>query len=152
VKNKNSNNLFYISLPENWADQTCHTFTGPEIENFRHNLIVTCEKKNDKTHDLTSLARTRIEHLRQNLQGIEILKSEEKKLLSSGRTAFEVVYKYTPDGGGTIYQKQVFVLEDKKLFTFTASFLKETLQTIGAQVDEIIDSFRPHSNRLVEKF
>jgi hypothetical protein len=143
VKKDKTNNLFYISLSNDWADQTCHTFTGPDIDNFRHNLIVTCETKIDKTHNLESLARIRIEHLRQNLQGIEILKSEEKKLPSSGRTAFEVVYKYTPDRGSTIYQKQVYILDNKKLFTFTASFLKETLGTIGSQVDEIVDSFKP---------
>lgn len=143
MKKENSNNLFYLSLPDNWTDHTCHTFTGPAIDSFRHNLIVTCESILDKNSDLETLAHTRIEHLCKNLEGIEILKSEQKKLPSSGKTAFEVVYKYTQHDGISIYQKQIFILEGKKLYTFTASFLRETLSTIGSQVDEIVDSFKP---------
>jgi hypothetical protein len=52
-----------------------------------------------------------------------------------------VVFKWFPTEGKVIFQKQVYTITNGKAYCFTASFSKQTIKTIGCDVDAMIDSF-----------
>ena len=125
-------------LPDGWEDQTVYTFMGPEDGGFQHMLTLVIDPYADDA-DLAEYARERIDNAVGSLQGVEILK-EEQKPLSGGLEAYECVYKWIPVEGKVILQKQVYAIKDGKGYTFSAGFSRKTIKTIGTQVDRIIES------------
>jgi len=132
---------FDISLADGWEDQSVYTFKGPEDGGVQHNLLLTIDQDISGI-DLTEYAEQKIESLKEGLQGMEIVKQEEKHL-KSGIPAYEVVFKWIPAPETIMFQKQVYLVVENKGYTFTASFSKKTLKTIGNEVDEMINSFKP---------
>jgi hypothetical protein len=131
---------FSINLPEGWSDQTLYTYKGPDDSGVQHNLLVQVDNELE-IDDLARYAQEKIGAMKNTLSGFELL-SEKKKKLKTGPEAYEAVYKWSPGDGKVIFQKQVYVIFHGKAYNFTASFSKKTLQTIGTEVDGIIDSFR----------
>lgn len=132
---------FKIDLPDGWEDQTMYTYKGPDDSGVQHNLVLMIDSESEGI-DLNSYAELRIESLKSTLSGFELMGQREKKL-KSGHVAYEIVYKWAPGADKILVQKQVFTMIGEKTYNFTASFSKKTIQTIGSQVDAIIDSFAP---------
>lgn len=129
-----------ISLPEGWEDITVYTYKGPDDSGVQHNLIIMIDTELE-TNDLYRYAQQRVQVLKDSLQGFELLSEKEKKL-KSGLEAFELVYKWAPAEGKIIFQKQVYIMSGDKAFNLTSSFSKQSLKTIGNDVDAMIDSFK----------
>ncbi len=136
-----TNNRFRINLPDGWEDQTAYTFMGPEINGEQHmlNLVIDQNLVDD---DLREFALDRIQPVRDSLLSIETLK-EEERTLAIGIRVYEWVYKWLPVEGKPIFKKHVYMIVGKRGYTFTASFGKQTIKTIGVEVDRMIESFLP---------
>jgi hypothetical protein len=132
---------FNINLPDGWEDQTLYTFKGPDDSGVQHNLVLIIDDDLEGV-DLNTYAKLRLDSIKDTLSGFELMGEREKEL-KSGNKAYEIVYKWSPGADKTLVQKQVFTIIGDKAYNFTSSFSKKTIQTIGVQVDEIIDSFRP---------
>ena len=134
-------NQFEMNLYEGWEDQSVYTFKGPDDSGVQHNLLLVIDRDISGI-DLAEYAEQKIEGLEEGLQGMEILKREEKQL-KSGIPAYELVFKWVPAPETVLFQKQVYLVVDNKGYTFTSTFSKKTLQTIANEVDAMINSFRP---------
>ena len=132
---------FNIDLPDGWEDQTLYTFKGPDDSGVQHNLVLIIDNDLEGV-DLNTYAKLRLDSIKDTLTGFELMGEREKEL-KSGNRAYEIVYKWSPGADKTLVQKQVFTIIGGKAYNFTSSFSKKTIQTIGVQVDEIIDSFKP---------
>lgn len=130
-----------LALPPDWVDETVYTFKGPDDSGVQHNLVLMIDNES-KPDDITVYAKERIRTLEQTLSGFELLNEQPRKL-KSGFGAYEAIYKWIPTEGKIIFQKQVYLIAYGVAYNFTASFSKKTLQTIGIEVDAIIDSFKP---------
>lgn len=135
------NGHFRITLPSGWEDRTVYTYKGPDDSGVQHNLVLIIDNEAGGI-DLRTYAKLRLDSIRETLTGFELL-GEREKDLKSGNRAYEIVYKWQPSADKTLVQKQVFTIIGGKAYNFTSSFSKKTLQTIGVQVDDIIDSFNP---------
>ena len=132
-------NRFRIALPSGWEDQTVYTFKGPDDSGVQHNLVLIIDDEAGGI-DQRAYAKSRLESIKDTLSGFELM-GERERILKSGKTAYEIVYKWLPSPDKTLIQKQVFTIIAGKAYNFTSSFSKKTIHTIGMQVDEIIDSF-----------
>ncbi len=137
----NTNNLFKITLPDTWKDRTVYTFMGPEDSGVQHNMTLVVDKE-EEYFDLQGYASERRDQLLNTLQGIDILKDEQKNL-AGGMTAWELVYKWIPVEGTVIFQKMLFILVDKGIYTFSCNFSKKTIKTIGVEFEKIVETFAP---------
>lgn len=136
-----NNGHFRITLPSGWENQTVYTYKGPDDSGVQHNLVLIIDNEAGGV-DLKTYAKLRLDSIKDTLTGFELLGQREKDL-KSGNKAYEIVYKWSPSADKTLVQKQVFTIIGGKAYNFTSSFSKKTIQTIGVQVDEIIDSFQP---------
>ncbi len=136
-----TNNRFQISLPEGWADQSVYIFDGPESGGIKHNLTLVIDNALEED-DLDLFAQERIDAVVGATPGMEILKQEKKKLPNSNE-AVEVVIKWIPVDDKIIFVKKVYLMVDGVGYTFSADFTKQTIKTIGRQVDEMINGFNP---------
>jgi hypothetical protein len=134
-------NQFQINLPDGWEDQTMYTYKGPDDSGVQHNLVLIIDNELEGV-DLDTYAKLRLASIKDTLPGFELM-GEREKSLKSGNKAYEIVYKWSPGADKTLVQKQVFTIIGDMAYNFTSSFSKKTIQTIGVQVDEIIDSFNP---------
>jgi hypothetical protein len=141
MSNQYKGNGFSLNFSDGWIDQTVYTFQGPDDSGVQHNLVLMVDGES-KPGDLTAYAKQRIQTLAQILNGFDLL-SEQPKKLKSGFDAYEAIYKWIPTEGKIIFQKQVYLFAYGVVYNFTASFSKMTIKTIGNEVDEIIDSFKP---------
>jgi len=130
-----------LNLPPDWIDETVYTYKGPDDSGIQHNLVLMVDGES-RPDDITAYAKERIHTLAQTLGGFELL-SERPRKLKTGFDAYEAVYKWIPAEGKIIFQKQVYLIAYGTTYNFTASFSKKTLQTIGVDVDAMIDSFKP---------
>lgn len=134
----NTNNLFQIPLPEGWKDTTIHTFQGPLESGVQHNLVVTVDNELPAKISVEAWAQKQLASSQIELPGFVMMK-EQAKVLASEEDAYEVVYRYCPVDGKFLYQKQLFVIVERKGYTFTASFSKKTLKTLAHDVDAMIE-------------
>lgn len=137
----NTNNCFRMSLPEGWIDRSIYIFDGPEVGTFKHNLTLVVDTVL-QDNDLEAFAQERIDIQLNSIPGTEVLK-QEIKTRSNGQQACEVVIKWIPVDGTVIFQKKVFMIIDEVGYTFSANFTKQTIKTIGLDVERMIDSFQP---------
>lgn len=137
----NTNNRFQMSLPDGWADQSVYIFDGPEAGGLHHSLSLVIDNV-VPDDDLEDFARERVEAFLGATPSAELLK-QEKKTLPGGTEAVEAVVKWIPNEGQIIFQKRVYLLIDEVGYSFTANFTKQTLKTIGLEVDRMISNFKP---------
>jgi hypothetical protein len=132
---------FDVDLPEGWEDQTIYTFRGPEDDTGTPHLLTLVIDRNAGDVELERYAEERVQAVVDSLQGVELLKSEEK-VLPSGRPVWEAVIRWIPVDDRVIFRKQVFMLQNGIGHMFSANFSKRTLKTLGVEMDRIIDSYR----------
>jgi hypothetical protein len=132
---------FDSELPGEWRDQTVYTFMGPDDSGVQHIMTLVVDSETGGL-ELEDFAQERIDAVMNAIQGAEVLKSELKQL-PNGRTVYEFVYKWVPVDNKIILQKVVYLIIDDIGYTFSANFSKKTLKTIGHEVEQIINSFRP---------
>jgi hypothetical protein len=130
---------FKVDLPARWKETTVYTYQGPDDSGVQHNISLVVDRETTAP-DLKTYAAERRSQLLATLQGIEILK-EEEKTLEGGAPAFELVYKWIPVEGTVVYQKLLFVLVGRVVCTFSGNFSKKTIKTIGVEFDRIASSF-----------
>lgn len=135
------NNQFRIDLPDGWEDQTAHTFTGPEVNGVPHLLTLVIDS-NVAEDDLAGFAEDRIQRVKETLPSAETLK-EEERTLPSGMHVYEWVYRWVPTDDQVLFKKHVYAMIAKKGYIFSATFSKHSMQTIGVEVEQMIDSLRP---------
>ena len=135
-----TNNLFQVSLPPNWEDQTVHVFMGPDDSGIQHMLTLSIDPSAEG--ELAAYADERVDATLATLQNAEVLK-EEQITLANGSEAYEVVLKWVPTDDSIIFRKQVYVILKGKGYCFAANFSKKTIKTIGVEVDRIINSLVP---------
>lgn len=133
--------FFKIDLPDEWQDQTVHTFMGPDDSGLQH-MVTLIIDKGAGDMNLEEFAHERIDNVVDTLPGVEVLKDEQKEL-ENGVLVHEFVYRWIPTDDKKIYKKQVFMIIDGTGYTFSADFTKKTLKTIAMQVQQMINSFRP---------
>jgi hypothetical protein len=137
----NQNYLFKVTLPDSWKDTTVHTFMGPEDSGVQHNMTLVVDKE-DEYFELAGYVAERRDQMLETLQGIEILKDEQKNL-TNGTPGWELVYKWIPVEGTVIFQKMRFLLIDKAIYTVSCNFSKKTIKTIGMEFEGIVESIAP---------
>lgn len=130
---------FEVDLPARWKETTVYTYQGPDDSGVQHNISLLVDRE-PSSLDLGTYVAERRAQLLATLQGIDILK-EEEKTLESGARAFELVYKWIPVEGSVVYQKMLFVLAGRVVCTFSGNFSKKTIKTVGVEFDRIASSF-----------
>jgi len=136
-----TNKTFSLMLPEEWDDRTVYTFMGPDEYGLQHMLTLTIEEGISDT-DLEEFAQERIDAVLEPLQSVDVLKDEAVSL-ANGKNAYECVYKWVPVEGKILYRRLVFMIEDGAGYTFAAIFTWNTMNTLGVDVDKMINSFVP---------
>jgi hypothetical protein len=134
-------NAFTIEKLKDWQDKTIYTLTGPVEDGIQHNVIVTVEE-NSAFNSLLDYADWNIRSMEAELKSCRLLKKAEKKL-SNGLDAYEVLYSWYPNDDLRIYQQQLFILAEGRGYKLTASFTKNTRQTMGSKVEQMMLSFNP---------
>jgi hypothetical protein len=132
---------FQITLPNGWEDETIFSYKGPDDSGVQHRITLVIDRATDAASP-EEFARPRIDTVMATLQGAEILK-EEPKELASGIPGYEVVYKWIPVGSAARFVRNVYLLADGAGYTFSGTFSKKTLKTIGVEMDRMIESFAP---------
>ena len=145
---KRAGNSFTVELPDDWEDHSIYIFNGPEIGGLRHDLRLVVEPEVYED-TLDEFARDRIDIVLESMQGMEVLK-EEQKTLPNGTPAYESVIKWVPVDDRVIFQKRVYLLIGRTGYTFSANFTKQTMKTVGLQVNRIIESFKPIAPEPIE--
>jgi hypothetical protein len=143
MKDSSYNNRFRISLPDDCVDQSLYLFNGPEVSGVQHNLTLVVDRILEDD-SLEAFAQERIDIFMDSTPGTELVK-QEMTTLANGKEACVAVVKWIPVEGTIIFQKRVYLVIDEIGYTFVANFTKQTLKTIGLQVDGIIDSFQPET-------
>ena len=136
-----TNNLFSITFPETWKETSVYTFEGPDDSGMQHNMVICAVPGIAKDTSVKRFAQDQIAVSAQTMPAFELI-SENEIIMPDGTTMYTVVYKYTPAEGVTYYQKQHFIIKDKKAWIFTGTFSKKTLQTIANEFDQIVATFR----------
>ncbi|HUI91345.1 MAG TPA: DcrB-related protein [Chitinivibrionales bacterium] len=136
------NHQFQIALPDGWEDKTVFTYQGPLDSGVQHNIVLLVDATVGKKTELADYVKSQMATSKEALPGFQMIK-EGEKTLPSGIKAHEVVYKYMPTDQQALYQKQLYLIIDGKAYAFTSTFSKKTLQTIAAEVDQIVAGFRP---------
>jgi hypothetical protein len=137
-----SNNLFQLTFPDGWKETTVYTFEGPLDSGVQHNLVLIVDTTIDKKTTLAEYVQLQLATSKEALPGFEMLKEGDREL-ESGMRGYEIAYKYTPNDGQSLYQKQLYCIMAGKAYTFTSTYSKKTLQTVAYDVDKIIQSFKP---------
>lgn len=135
-----TNDQFRIELPDGWDDRTVHIFMGPDENGVQHMLNLVIDRETGGV-DLYEYARERIDQIMLTMQSVEILKDEERTL-ADGTPAYECVYKWIPPGDKPIFRKVIYLMRDGVGYTFTGTFSKKTIKTIGVEVEGMINSLR----------
>ncbi len=139
-----SNNRFEISLPDDWVDQSMYIFNGPDMGGIQHTMSLVIDQ-NVEDDDLDAFATERLDAVLSVTPNMELLK-KEIKTLPNGNEVCDAVVKWIPVDGKIIFQKRIYMIIGEQGFTFLANFTKQTIKTIGLQVDQMINSFRPETN------
>jgi hypothetical protein len=135
------NNEILLNLHDGWEDQTVYTFKGPDDSGVQHMLTLTVDR-HAGAESVTDFAQDCVNVLEGTLQSMEILK-EEEITLKDGKNAYECIYKWIPVEGDVRFIRNIYLLIDGVGYTFSGNFSKKTIQTIGTEMDAIVNSFRP---------
>lgn len=138
-----TNKRFSMRLAEGWEDQTVHLFVGPAERGMNHHLTIAVDDI-PLAETAQDYAEYRVEQFLDTLPAAEVLK-EEPLALGEDLDAYEVVIKFVPSEAGPRFRRLVFVLHENTAFTFAADFTKVTRNTLGAQMIEMIKTFRPEA-------
>jgi hypothetical protein len=137
-----TNNAFFLTFPDNaWKETTIHTFEGPFDSGVQHNIVLMIDPNVPKDISLKDYAKDQCESTATQLPGFEYVDQREKTMLS-GTPVYEITYKYMPTDDVVLFQKQWYMVIKKKIYIFTSTFNKKTLNTIVNDIEEIIESLQ----------
>jgi hypothetical protein len=136
-----TNTQFQLTLPEGWKETTIFTFEGPHDSGVQHNLVLVVERDIPRKAGLVEWAQGMLGASKAALPGFEMI-SEKEIRLSGDLPCYEIVYRYTPSDERVLFQKQYYVILDKKGFIFSSTFSKKTLNTLAHEVDRIVAGLR----------
>lgn len=132
------NNRFSLDLPPQWVDRSIYRFDGPLEDGIQHYITVTIAHDLGLT-DLDPYAGLQIEALAAELHGYHELK-RGPLLLANRLPGYELVYQWSPAAGVELYQRHIWVLQDRTGYALMAAFSKKTWKLMGDQVDRIMRS------------
>ncbi len=132
---------FKFNLPKGWEDLTVYVFSGPKEDNYEHRLMLAIDR-HLQHETVKKFADQQTEIIKENLLGMEVLK-EKEITIEGGNPAYEFVCKWVPGNDFVVYKKYVFVIHDKRGFTFNCDFTKKTYQMLGNKVNELIEQLLP---------
>lgn len=132
-------NGFTLAQLEDWKDKTIYTLEGPITDGIKHNVIVTVDTE-PATENLIEYSQMQIQTLESELKSCMLLKQGEIKL-ANGSDAYEAIFSWYPTDDLKIYQHQIYVMGNKTAYKLTATFTKQTRQTIGPAVLRMMLSF-----------
>lgn len=133
---------FRLLFPEgDWQDGSVYTITGPTVDGVTHNITVTIddEVEADSVYDF---AAQEIALLELQLDGCRVLIDDPIEL-DCGEPAYRALFVWTPEDDLKLYQEQIYVLQNSRGYTLTASFTRTTRKQLGAQVERMMLSFTP---------
>lgn len=137
-----NNNLFHLTFPDNeWKETTIHTFEGPFDSGVQHNIVLMIDPNVPKDYSLKDYAKDQCERAATQLPGFEYVDQKEK-VMRTGIPAYEIIYKYMPTDEVVLFQKQWYMVIKKKIYIFTSTFNKKTLNTIANDIEGIIESLQ----------
>lgn len=129
---------FELTLPDNWEDKTTYNFMSPETGGTLHNLRFTTDQLPETT-DINQYGRKMVDRIVTDQPELKVIK-EKIKTVGEGIPAYDAIFKKSAEEGGLII-KQTYILCNNTGLTFTAEFAEENYETIGNEIDKIIDSF-----------
>ncbi len=132
---------YKFELPKEWEDQTVYVFKGPTEDSYEHRLMLAIDR-DLQDGIIKNFASQQTATIKENLQGLEVLKDQEITI-EGGNPAYEFVCKWVPGNDFVVYKKYVFVIHDKRGFTFNCDFTKKTYQMLGKKVNELIEQLLP---------
>ena len=129
---------FELSLPDEWQDKTTYNFLSPEKDGTRHSLSFTTDQIPETT-DINQYGRKKVDRIVTDQPDLEIIK-EKIKTVGEGIPAYDAVFKKSAEEGGFII-KQTYILCKETGLTFTIEITEDKYETLGNEIDKIIDSF-----------
>jgi len=137
-----TNNAFFLTFPDSdWKETTIHTFEGPFDSGVQHNIVLMIDPDVPKDVSLKEYAKDQCERAATQLPGFEYVDQKEK-IMRTGISAYEIIYKYMPTDEVVLFQKQWYMVIEKKIYIFTSTFNKKTLNTIANDIEGIIESLQ----------
>jgi hypothetical protein len=132
---------FSLPLPEGWSDTTVYILAGPLTDGIQHNITVSLDPETP-FEAAKDFAEVQVQALEASLPGIQVLKQEAVHL-AKGTPAYRVIFKWAPAEDQTLFQQQVYVVDQGTAYSLTASFSRKTRKTIGPTVTRIMMGFEP---------
>lgn len=133
---------FRIQRPSGaWTDEeTLYTLMGPTLDGVTHNITIhTADSVEAATVD--AFAARQIAGLRAELEACRIL-VDDPVALHCGVPAYRAIFVWQPQER-RLYQEQIYVLQDGRGYTLTASFTRQTRKELGERVEAIMLGFTP---------
>lgn len=132
---------YTLDLPRGWEDQTVFTFSGPEVDDRTHLVMMTLDR-HPRTEVLEEFVRDRTVPIVGAMDAIDVLKHAEITV-ENGNPAWEFVYKWVPGEGVALLHMYVFVLSGGVGFMFSVQFTKRSYQILGDHVRDLIEELLP---------
>lgn len=132
---------FQLDLPLGWSDRSVYTFTGPVEHGVRHTLTIEVDERGGKG-GLDSFVAARLAAVRAGVSPDQILK-DDRAAPFQGAEAHELIVKQSTPDGATMLVRRLLRVDGASGIAFTAIYTKWTARTWGAQIDRMMESFRP---------
>ena len=133
---------FRLLRPEGeWQDSSVYTITGPTIDGVTHNITVNIdtEVEADSVYDFAAQELALVEA---TLEKCRMLVDDPIEL-DCGEPAYRGIFCWYPEDDLKLYQEQIYVLQDSRGYTLTASFTRGTRKRLGTEVERMMLSFIP---------
>jgi len=133
---------FRCRLPaEGWTDRSVYTFTGPTADGLTHTISITTAD-GVEAETASAFAEAEREQLAARLDGYQLLMNGPFAL-AGDRLAHRVLFFWYPDASLKLYQEQLFTIHEATGYVLSAAFTATTRKQIGAEVEDMMRSFRP---------
>ena len=140
------NNLFSLTFPEGWKETSVYSFEGPEENGLKHNIVACVVPDIDKKEDVARYAKDLLQESTSELPNFEMI-NEDQIATADGLPVYRAVYKYSPVENVVLYQKQYYLIKDRKCYIFTGTFTRKTMRTIGRSFDTVVDSLVTYNDK-----
>jgi hypothetical protein len=135
------NNQVSVLLPEGWEDGTIYSFLGPERSGSRSIISVGSNSPNGNAASLEDYAKLHSTQVIESYGDAETL-LEESRQLASGRTVFEISFRYGV-GSNTTYISLAYMIENGNGYTFQVRSDRASRQVSRAAFLQLLESFTP---------
>jgi|WetSurMetagenome_2_1015567.scaffolds.fasta_scaffold178100_2 hypothetical protein len=135
------NNQVSVLLPEGWEDGTIYSFLGPERSGSRSIISVGSISPNGNAASLEDYARLHSTQVIESYGDAETL-LEESRQLASGRTVFEISFRFGT-GSNTTYISLAYIIENGNGYTFQVRSDRASRQVSRAAFVQLLESFTP---------